>query len=572
MSMAASDRTFSNGYAHVKGDITQPLLNFTIGQLLQETAAQYPDRLAAVFCEEGVRWTWSQFQAEVLRLSSGLQILGLQRGDRLGIWSPNRSEWLLIQFATAQIGVILVTINPAYLAAELEYAIAKTGLKVLVAARRFKNSDYLQILDKVLPVRQDKGGRLPDSRFPQLEHIVSLGDTPLTGMMPFKDLVSSAHPQAKLPADLDPHDPINIQFTSGTTGSPKGATLTHHNIVNNGWFVARAMKFTHNDLLCIPVPLYHCFGLVLSVLACVSTGAAMVFPGEIFDPAATLRAVSQERCTALHGVPTMFIAQLALPDFDDHDLRSLRTGMMAGAPCPVEAMRNVISRMNMSEITIGYGMTETSPVSFQSETGDPLEKRVSTVGRVMPHLEVKIINAQGDTVRLGEIGELCTKGYSVMRGYWEDEAKTREVVKDGWMHTGDLATIDDQGYCSITGRLKDMVIRGGENIYPREVEEFLFSLEQVQEAQVFGVPDAKYGEELCAWIILKDGAHLTADELRQRCSGKIAHFKIPRHIRFVTSLPLTVSGKPQKFVMSKAMAEELANSPRSTTTQQETTS
>lgn len=561
MEHAIPELSLASGYAHVKGAVAPPLLSKTIGQLLQDTVKAHGDNLAVVFSGEGVRWTWKEFHEQVLRLAAGLHASGLRPGDRLGVWSPNRSEWLLTQFATAQIGVILVTINPAYLQSELEYAIGKTGLKVLVAAKRYKSSDYVEILRSVFPMLPaEPDARLPDVRFPLLERIVTLGDERVEGMIPFADLMRprSAEKHPGQDAALSANDPINIQFTSGTTGRPKGATLTHHNIVNNGWFVGRAMKLTHEDRLCIPVPLYHCFGMVLSVLACVSTGAAMVFPGEVFDAASTLSAVSEERCTALHGVPTMFIAELALPNFHEYDLHSLRTGMMAGAPCPMETMRNVITRMNMSEVTIGYGMTETSPVSFQSETDDPLDKRVSTVGRVMPHLEVKLVGADGATVRVGEVGELCTKGYSVMHGYWNDEAKTRDVVRDGWMRTGDLAIIDAQGYCSIVGRLKDMVIRGGENIYPREVEEFLYRIPQVQEAQVFGVPDPKYGEELCAWIILKEGSQLSADELREFCRGKIAHFKIPRYVKFVSSLPLTVSGKPQKFLMSQSMADELA--------------
>jgi len=549
----------AEGLAHVKGATAPPLLQKTIGDLLKDTVDQHREDIAVVFSSEGLRWTWGEFHDRVLKLAAGLQSLGLKPGERLGIWAPNRSEWLLTQFATAQIGVILVTINPAYLQSELEYSIAKIGLKVLVVAQGYKSTDYVQILTSIFPnLSKSQDKRITDARFPTLETIVNLGSSRVEGMVPFDSLLASTAPiSPACDLGLRPHDPINIQFTSGTTGMPKGATLTHHNIVNNGWFVARAMRLTQADRLCIPVPLYHCFGMVLSVLACVSVGAAMVFPGEVFDPTATLRAVSDEQCTALHGVPTMFISQLTLPNFDTYDLRSLRTGMMAGAPCPIEAMRNVMSRMNMSEVTIGYGMTETSPVSFQSETEDPIEKRVATVGRILPHLEVKIIRADGTTAQIDEVGELCTKGYSVMHGYWDDDAKTREVVRDGWMHTGDLASIDSEGYCSIVGRLKDMVIRGGENIYPREVEEFIYGMPQVREVQVFGVPDSKYGEELCAWIILKDNCQLTAEDVSSYCRGKIAHFKIPRHVKFVDALPLTVSGKPQKFVMSKLMDEEL---------------
>jgi fatty-acyl-CoA synthase len=382
-------------------------------------------------------------------------------------------------------------------------------------------------------------------------------------MFTFAELVESGRAGlardalAALEATLDTHDPINIQFTSGTTGNPKGATLTHHNVVNNARHIAQAMRFTERDSLCIPVPLYHCFGMVLAVLACVSTGATMVFPGEAFDPAATLAAVSDERCTALHGVPTMFIAELDLPDFDRYDLRSLRTGIMAGSPCPIETMKRVVSRMHMSEVTIAYGMTETSPVSFQSSTSDPLEKRTTTVGRIQPHLEARVVDAMGQTLPVGETGELWTRGYSVMRGYWDDDARTREAIVDGWMRTGDLATIDAQGYCNIVGRLKDMLIRGGENIYPREIEEFLFRHPKIQTVQVFGVPDAKYGEEVCAWIVLRAGEQMTEEEVREYCRGQIAHYKVPRYVRFVDQMPMTVTGKVQKFVMRERMIDEL---------------
>jgi fatty-acyl-CoA synthase len=463
---------------------------------------------------------------------------------------------------------VLVNINPAYRLAELEYALNKVGCRALIAAEAFKSSRYLEMLQELAPeLAEAAPGALHAARLPSLRMVIRMGAGETPGMLSYREVAAAGAQCVKrevlqaLSDTLDCHDPINVQFTSGTTGQPKGATLTHHNIVNNARFIAQAMRFTERDSLCIPVPLYHCFGMVLAVLASVSTGAAMVFPGEAFEPAATLRAVSEERCTALHGVPTMFIAQLDHPDFAQYDLSSLRTGIMAGSPCPIETMKRVVSEMHMRDVTIAYGMTETSPVSFQSATTDPLEKRVTTVGRVQPHLEVKLIDALGRTVPVGAKGELCTRGYSVMLGYWGDDeqtrAQTRSAVVDGWMHTGDLATLDEQGYCNIVGRVKDMLIRGGENVYPREIEEFLFRHPKVQSVQVFGVPDAKYGEEVCAWVILKSGQRATENEIRQFCEGQIAHYKIPRYIRFVQELPMTVTGKVQKFVMREAMMAEL---------------
>lgn len=486
------------------------------------------------------------------------------RGDRVGIWSPNRVEWLMTQFATARLGAILVNINPAYRLAELEYALNKSGCTAIVAAERFKTSHYLEMLRTLAPeLDHAKPGDLHAARLPHLRTVVRMGDTATPGMLTFCELVESgrvALDRAALDAvcaGLSCRDPINIQFTSGTTGNPKGATLTHRNVVNNARFIAMAMRLTQADSLCIPVPLYHCFGMVLAVLACVSSGATMVFPGEAFEPGATLAAVSEERCTALHGVPTMFIAELDHPEFDHFDLTSLRTGIMAGSPCPIETMKRVVARMHLSEITIAYGMTETSPVSFQSSTTDPLDKRTSTVGRIQPHLEARIVDAMGQTLPVGETGELWTRGYSVMLGYWDEEARTREAVVDGWMRTGDLATIDAEGYCNIVGRLKDMLIRGGENIYPREIEEFLFRHPKIQSVQVFGVPDARYGEEVCAWVILRPGETMTDEELREYCRGQIAHYKVPRYVRFVEEMPMTVTGKVQKFVMREQMVDAL---------------
>jgi len=553
-----------NGVSYVRGASDAPLSDATIGEFLGATATQFPDRLAVVFREQGIRWTWREFSDEVDVLAAGLLGLGIATGDRVGIWSPNRVEWLMTQFATARIGAILVNINPAYRLTELEYALNKSGCVALIAAPQFKTSMYLDMLRTVAPeLEKSEPGELHAASLPQLRTVVRMGDTPTPGMLTFCELIEKGRVSLD-PAALDARaamlsagDAINIQFTSGTTGHPKGATLTHRNVVNNARYIARAMRLTENDSLCIPVPLYHCFGMVLSVLACVSAGATMVFPAEAFDPGATLAAVSEERCTALHGVPTMFIAELDHPDFDRFDLTALRTGIMAGSPCPIETMKRVVARMHLSEITIAYGMTETSPVSFQSATTDPLDKRTSTVGRIQPHLEAKVVDAEGRTVPVGAIGELWTRGYSVMRGYWDDDARTREAIQDGWMHTGDLATIDAEGYCNIVGRLKDMLIRGGENIYPREIEEFLFQHPKIQSVQVFGVPDAKYGEEVCAWVTLRPGEQMTEEELREYCQGRIAHYKVPRYVRFVDEMPMTVTGKVQKFVMRERMVEEL---------------
>lgn len=552
-----------NGLSYVKGDTTNPLLWKTIPQLLEETVRTNPSGSAFVFKEQGIRWSWLEFKHQVDDLASGLLAIGLKAGDRVGIWSPNRSEWVVTQFATAQIGIVLVNINPAYRVSELEYVLNKVRIKALILAEKFKTSDYIEMIRSLAPeLESSEPGRVYSQRLPHLRWVIHMGESLLPGMQNFSDLLKYGGPAQKarlieIAQSLKPDEAINVQFTSGTTGSPKGATLSHHNIINNARCVAQAMKLTAQDRLCVPVPLYHCFGMVLSVLACVSTGASMVFPGEAFEPAATLKAVSDERCTALHGVPTMFIAELALPNFSEYDLSSLRTGIMAGAPCPTETMKRVVQDMNMREVTIAYGMTETSPVSFQSSTDDPLEKRVATVGRVMPHIEIKIVDDQGQIVPVGTKGELCTRGYSVMKGYWEDPDKTSESIRDGWMLTGDLATLDEDGYCNIVGRVKDMLIRGGENIYPREIEEFLFRNPKVSEVQVFGVPDQKYGEEICAWIVLKSGQSMNEDEVKNFCRGQIAHYKVPRYVKFVQALPMTVTGKPQKFVMSEMMTIEL---------------
>ena len=552
--------------SHVVGDTSQPLLEETIGAMLRRIASTWPQRPALAVPAQGVRMTWREFDDEVTRLAAGLLALGLEPGDRIGIWSLNRAEWVLVQFATARAGLILVNINPAYRSHELEYALNAVECKALVLARAFKASDYLRMLRELAPeldaLDASTPGELHAAKLPALRQVIVLGDEPARGCLRFGDIArDDADALARVDAvqaRIDPHDPINIQFTSGTTGSPKGATLTHRNILNNGWFVGECMRLDEHDRLCIPVPFYHCFGMVLGNMACVTHGACMVVPGEGFDPLLTLQAVQAERCTALHGVPTMFIAILEHPRFGEFDLSTLRTGIMAGAPCPIEVMKHVIAQMHMDEVTIAYGMTETSPVSFQTTPDDPVERRVDSVGRIHPHLEVRIADQEGRTVPRGETGELLTRGYSVMRGYWGDPKRTAEVLVDGWMHTGDLATVDADGYCRIVGRLKDMLIRGGENVYPREIEEFLFTHPAVAEVQVFGVPDEKFGEEVCAWVRLSDGSQCTDDDLRAFCQGRIAHYKIPRYIEFVDAFPMTITGKAQKFLMREEMARRLA--------------
>ena len=552
-----------DGLSHVVGTTDMPLTERTICAALDQTVTQYAERTACVFREQGLRWSWTALRDQTDRLAAGLHRLGLRKGERVGIWAPNRAEWILAQYATARLGIILVNINPAYRLTELEYALNKVACRAIITAPEFKTSKYLEMLQTLAPeLAGCKPAALHAARLPHLQTVIRMGDAPTPGTLNFADVCVAPTPQEReemnvINASLSCHDPINIQFTSGTTGNPKGATLTHHNILNNARYVAHGMHLTELDRLCVPVPLYHCFGMVMSSLACTVTGATMVFPSEGFDPKATLEAVHHERCTALHGVPTMFIAELALPEFASYDLSALRTGIMAGSPCPVEVMKQVNTKMNMREVTIAYGMTETSPVSFQSSIDDPLERRVSTVGRVQPHLEVKVIDLEGNTVPVGTNGELATRGYSVMRGYWDEAARTREAIQDGWMHTGDLATIDADGYCNIVGRVKDMLIRGGENVYPREVEEFLFRHPKVAQVQVFGVPDTRYGEEVCAWIMLKPGQTATEAEIREFCQGQIAHYKVPRYVRFVDEIPMTVTGKAQKFVMRDKMVAEL---------------
>ncbi|SFE96123.1 fatty-acyl-CoA synthase [Paracidovorax wautersii] len=567
MTIAASPASTALSYA--RGDTHVPLIEQTLGDFFAAMAARQPGREALVSRHQGLRYTYAELHAAVHRLAGALLGLGLAPGDRVGIWSHNNAEWVLMQFATAQVGLVLVNINPAYRTAEVEYALNKVGCKALVTMARFKTSDYLAMLRELAPeLAAAAPGALQAARLPALRTVVWIDEGPgqgadEPGLLRFSELMARGDAQDAridaVAATLKSTDPINIQFTSGTTGFPKGATLTHRNILNNGFFIGECMQLTPEDRLCIPVPLYHCFGMVLGNLACVTHGAAIVYPSDGFDPLKVLETVQAERCTGLHGVPTMFIAELDHPRFAEFDLSTLRTGIMAGSPCPIEVMKRVVRDMHLEQITIAYGMTETSPVSCQSSTATPLDKRVSTVGTVQPHLEVRIIHPEtGAVVPRGTSGELCTRGYSVMHGYWGDEAKTREAIDaEGWMHTGDLATMDAEGYVNIVGRIKDMVIRGGENVYPREIEEFLYRHPQVQDVQVVGVPDARYGEELCAWIIAKPGAEPTEEGIRAFCQGQIAHYKVPRHIRFVTEFPMTVTGKIQKFKIREAMKEQL---------------
>ncbi|MCY4540775.1 MAG: AMP-binding protein [Rhodobacteraceae bacterium] len=559
-----------NGMSHVRGDRSEPVWNITIPKAVRRTVSECPTGLAAVFNSRNVRWTYKEFATQVDRLASGLLSLGLKRGDRVGVWSPNCPEWVLLQFATARIGLILVTINPAYRPREAEYALRRVGVKLLLVAERFKSSCYIAMLREMAPeIQTTPRRRLEISRLPKLRHCVHTGAASIDGMYSFGEIMARSGKEIEGELDrmsdaLDPDDAINIQFTSGTTGAPKGATLTHKNIVNNARFVAATLKFGPADRLCIPVPLYHCFGMVMGSLACMTTASTMVFPSDSFDARSTVEALQQERCTALYGVPTMFVAMLDELASQPRDISSLRTGIMAGAPCPMEIMRRVIDVMNLREITIAYGMTETSPVSFQSHVDDSLERRVGTVGRIHPQVEVKIVDRAGQVVPTGEQGEICTRGYSVMKGYWDDPATTAKCIDDeGWMHTGDLGILDSDGYCRIAGRITDMVIRGGENIYPREIEEFIYRHPQVQVVQVFGVPDETMGEEVCAWIIATPNSTVTAAEIREHCREGMAHFKIPKHVRFTHEMPMTVTGKPQKFKMRAAMIEELKGKTKS---------
>ncbi|MFC0252866.1 AMP-binding protein [Massilia consociata] len=550
--------------SYVHGHSDTPLIGESIGIHLSAIAQRFGDNEALVVPFQNIRWTYREFDDYVSRVAANLLALGLQPGDRVGIWAPNCAEWVLVQFATARAGLIMVNINPAYRRSELEYALDKVQCSALILAPAFKTSDYIEMIRDVVPeIDHGAPGELHSRRLPHLRHVIRLGPEQTRGMSSFDHLLVPPGPEAldRLLAVQDSvqfDDPVNIQFTSGTTGAPKGATLSHHNILNNGFFVGEAMRLTTRDRLCIPVPLYHCFGMVLGNMACVTHGATMVFPSGSFEPQAVLDTVQAERCTGLHGVPTMFIALLDHPDFANYDLSTLRTGIMAGSPCPAEVMNRVMKTMHMDDITIAYGMTETSPVSFQSSVDDPVHLRVTTIGRVHPHIECKIVDANGAIVPRGVKGELLTRGYSVMLGYWGDEEKTRATIDAArWLHTGDLAVIDEDGFASIVGRCKDMVIRGGENIYPREIEEFLYRHPKVQDVQCVGVPDAKYGEELCACIILRPDQEATAGEIQEFCRGQIAHYKIPRYVRFVSSFPMTVTGKIQKFVLRNQVTTDL---------------
>ncbi len=533
------------------GETAPPLLEGTIGEALDRVVAEHGDAAALIVPHQAVRWTWRELVHRADQLASALLNLGLVPGDRIGMWAPNCAEWTVTQFAAARMGLILVNINPAYRLSEVEFALNKVGCRALICAQQVKTSNYIDM------VRE-----LGSARLPQIEFLISLGANLCEGFIGFDTLLGEVDTKqlAEIARGLDRHDPINIQFTSGTTGAPKGATLTHRNILNNGLFVGRQIQLTARDRVCIPVPLYHCFGMVMGNLACLTHGAAMVYPSASFDPLAVLKTVADERCTALYGVPTMFIAELNDPEFTRFDLSSLRTGIMAGSPCPEATMREVMERMHMGEVTIAYGMTETSPVSFQTSPDDAPDHRVCTVGRVQPHLEIRLVDEHGAVVPIGTPGEICTKGYSVMQGYWDDPVRTVEAIdSDGFMRTGDLGTLDSDGYCRITGRIKDMLIRGGENIYPREIEEFLMNHPAIADVQVVGVPDEKYGEEVCACIVVKQGSALLAEEVRTFCRGQIAHYKIPRHVLFMDGYPMTVTGKIQKFILRAQAAEVLGS-------------
>ena len=531
----------SNGISYIHGPSLTPLIGETIGANFDRIVASDPEREALVVRDQDVRWTYAELGARVDRLARAFVATGLRPGDRMGIWAPNCAEWVLVQYASAKAGVILVNINPAYRTSELEFVLNQSGCRVLVSARAFKSSDYVSMVEEVAPGCD------------ALERTVFLDSAD------WEELLAAGDGELSLPAGLQFDDAINIQYTSGTTGFPKGATLTHHNILNNGFFIGETCRYTSADRVCIPVPFYHCFGMVLGNLACTTHGACIVVPAPSFEPTATLSAVQDERCTSLYGVPTMFIAELDLPEFDDFDLTSLRTGIMAGSPCPVEVMRNVIDRMHMAEVTICYGMTETSPVSTQTSADDDIDHRTATVGRVHPHVEIKLIDpATGACVERGLSGELCTRGYSVMLGYWNDPEQTAEAIDPaGWMHTGDLATMDEDGYVKIVGRSKDMIIRGGENIYPREIEEFLYTHPEIKDVQVVGVPDARYGEEIAAFVIVRTSGTVDTEAVREFCRGKIAHFKIPRYVMEVDEFPMTVTGKIQKFKLRDQAIEWL---------------
>jgi fatty-acyl-CoA synthase len=553
-------------YAH--GGDGPPLIGLTVSGVLDEAAARWPDRHALIVADQQVRWTWKELRDRARTLAAGLLSTGLHRGDRIGMLAPNRAEWLLAQFGSAYAGLILVNVNPAYRAPELEYALNKVGCRGLISETRFKSSDYIAMMQTLAPELADSTpGDLYALGLPEMRIVIHLGKENVPGMFSLHDVMRQADAESlryldTIAAQADFDAPINIQFTSGTTGAPKAATLTHHNMINNALMSAAILHFSCEDRLCIPVPMYHCFGMVLGTLLCATTGAAIVFPGAAFEAGATLQTIEAESCTALHGVPTMFIAMLDEPGFESYDLSSLRTGIMAGAPCPVELMRRVIDDMHMSEITIGYGMTETGPLSTQTLPGDPIELRVASVGRALPHTEIKIIDEKEQIVALEQPGELCVRGYNVMLGYWGDPARTAEDIDTNhWIRTGDVATMDENGYVRIVGRRKDMLIRGGENIYPREIEDFLYTHPKIDQVEVIGVPDPKFGEEIAACIRLREGEQATEEEIRSYCRGNLAHFKIPRYVRFVDEFPMTVTGKVQKFILRERLTKEFEQAP-----------
>ena len=552
-------------WSYTSGTSDIPLLGLTIGDQFDLTAGTHPDNPALIARQQNTRLTYRELQEQVNQCAKGLLQLGLRKGQRIGIWSPNRVEWCVAQFATSKIGTILVNINPSYRLHELEYVLKQSGCTALIISPAFKTSNYTEMVQTLAPeLQHSEPGKLKAEKLPDLTTVIRMTSEKIPGMFTWDELMSvgsdvSNEQLTTVQREQEFDDPINIQYTSGTTGFPKGATLSHHNILNNGYFVAALQKLTHEDRVCIPVPLYHCFGMVMGNLGCITHGATMVYPSEGFEPLTVLQTVQEEKCTSLYGVPTMFIAELDQPDFAKFDYSSLRTGVMAGSPCPVEVMKKVQSLMNMHDVEICYGMTETSPVSMQTRIGSPLDKQVSTVGQVHPHLEVKIVNpATGQVVPIGETGEFCTRGYSVMLGYWGNEEATAAAIDQArWMHTGDLAVMDEDLYVNIVGRIKDLIIRGGENVYPREVEEYLYTNPKISDVQVIGVPDEKYGEAIMAWVMLKPGEQMTEEELRDYCKGKIAHYKIPRYVKFVTSFPMTVTGKVQKYQMREQSTEEL---------------
>lgn len=549
--------------AHAHGSKTPELLGITIPNALANAADKWANIEAVVSVHQNIRWTYSELAEKAAALAAGLLSLGIEKGDRVGIWAPNMAEWTLTQFGTAKIGVILVNVNPAYRLSELEFALHKVGMKAIICPASYKTSMYADMIEAVVPNITEAKDTWSSDKLPELKHAILIERVSRNGWVNFFDLMAAPSEKmlgrvGEIESKLSADEPINIQFTSGTTGLPKGATLSHRNILNNGYFVGLNIGLEAEDRLCIPIPLYHCFGMVMGNLACVTHGSTMVYPAATFDPGETLSAIEKERCTGLYGVPTMFIAALAHPEFPNIDLSSLRTGCMGGSPCPVDVMKQVVEDMNMVDVTIAYGMTETSPASFQSTPSDPISRRVSTIGRVMPHLECKIVDEHGETVPPNVPGELCTKGYSVMIGYWGDEQKTNDAIDaDGWMHTGDIGTIDDEGFGNIVGRIKDMIIRGGENIYPREIEEFFFGHPDVEDATVLGVPDDKFGEAVCLWVRVRPGAIVTPDELHNFCKGQISHFKIPKYIEIVDEFPMTVTGKIRKIEIREIVSSRL---------------